>query len=427
MIKKTVIISCAGMGTRLGMDMPKCLVDLGNGITLLEMQLNQLKDVDDVRVVVGYKKELVIEKLKEINSNAKVYVNDNYMNTGTAGSFCEALKDETHDYVIALDGDLLVDPNDMKEVLNTDEEIICAEKINTEDPVLVTLDENDNVIKFSRESGTYEWAGLAQIRKDHIIKGDRHVYQLLEPLLPVKFKLIHAKEIDTPNDLIEARKWVSSNEALERYIMDNWFKSRFNIDNNYLASRHAINNRDDYDIELIKKYINESSKILDLGCGTGVLEERLEQDVSYIKAIDKYQEFLEKAKKSNKIEYEQHDVASYFDSNIYDLIMMFGVSIYLFDEELYSTINNCYNMMGDDSTFILKNQWSTSNEDYVVNKQYSDSNKNKYFGIYRSLNRMKKILEECKMQCEIVDIYPSDMNNYSNTHEYAFICKKLKK
>ena len=106
---------------------------------------------------------------------------------------------------------------------------------------------------------------------------------------------------------------------------------------------------------------------------------------------------------------------------------MFGVSIYLFDEELENTINNCYNMMSDNSTFILKNQWSTSDDDYVVNKQYSDNNKNKYFGIYRSLNRMKQILEACKMTYEVADIYPSNMNNYNNTHEYAFICKKLKK
>lgn len=28
MIKKTVVISCAGMGSRLGMDKPKCLVEL---------------------------------------------------------------------------------------------------------------------------------------------------------------------------------------------------------------------------------------------------------------------------------------------------------------------------------------------------------------------------------------------------------------
>ena len=55
MIKKTVIISCAGMGTRLGLNIPKCLVEI-NGKTLLEIQLQQLEDVEDVRIVVGYKK-----------------------------------------------------------------------------------------------------------------------------------------------------------------------------------------------------------------------------------------------------------------------------------------------------------------------------------------------------------------------------------
>ena len=68
MIKKTVIISCAGMGTRLGKNLPKCLVKISdNGLTLIETQLKQLENVDDIRVVVGYKKEMVIEKIKSIN------------------------------------------------------------------------------------------------------------------------------------------------------------------------------------------------------------------------------------------------------------------------------------------------------------------------------------------------------------------------
>ena len=49
----SIVISCAGMGTRLGLGCTKALVEI-EGKTLIERQLEILKDYDDIRVVVGY-------------------------------------------------------------------------------------------------------------------------------------------------------------------------------------------------------------------------------------------------------------------------------------------------------------------------------------------------------------------------------------
>ena len=65
--------------------------------------------------------------------------------------------------------------------------------------------------------------------------------------------------------------------------------------------------------------------------------------------------------------------------------------------------------------------------DMIVDMVYSDNNKNKYFGIYRSLINMKKMLTDYQLSHQVIDIYPSEMNNYGNTHEYAIICQKVKK
>ena len=59
-VSKTVIISCAGMGKRLGLGTSKCLVDVA-GESLIMRNLKMLDDVDDVRVVVGFQAEKVIE------------------------------------------------------------------------------------------------------------------------------------------------------------------------------------------------------------------------------------------------------------------------------------------------------------------------------------------------------------------------------
>lgn len=63
------VIPVAGKGTRLGelvKEIPKALVKV-DGITLLERTINSLKEVDveKIYVIVGYKKEQIIEFLKK--------------------------------------------------------------------------------------------------------------------------------------------------------------------------------------------------------------------------------------------------------------------------------------------------------------------------------------------------------------------------
>ena len=63
-ISRTVIISCAGMGNRLGLGSTKALVEV-EGKPLIIRHLEMLKEEKDVRVVVGYQAEKVIEVVKQ--------------------------------------------------------------------------------------------------------------------------------------------------------------------------------------------------------------------------------------------------------------------------------------------------------------------------------------------------------------------------
>ena len=92
-MKKTVIISCAGVGSRLGLNIPKCLVEINNK-SLLEFQLEQLQDVDDIRVVVGYKKDLVIDKIKTmVETTNSIQETTNSVNEETSTN--EIVNEET--------------------------------------------------------------------------------------------------------------------------------------------------------------------------------------------------------------------------------------------------------------------------------------------------------------------------------------------
>lgn len=205
----SIIISCAGMGTRLGIGMPKALVDVV-GKPLIIRQLEMMEEYEDIRIVVGYQAEKVMEVVKAYRKDIMFVFNYDYKITGTGASFSKGLLGAKK-YVVAMDGDLLVHPDDLHTFIDSDQECIGGGEPSTDNPVLMSLDENNCVVKFSREEGTQEWTGLAKIETSRLIPGTGHVYQMLEPLMPIRVKRIRTREIDTMNDYEKAVAWVRNN------------------------------------------------------------------------------------------------------------------------------------------------------------------------------------------------------------------------
>ena len=205
---KTIIISCAGMGTRLGAGVPKAIVNVGDKPIIIR-QLELLDDFDDVRVVVGFQADKVIEIVQKYRRDVMFCFNNDFRTTGTAASFSKGVVN-AKEYAVALDGDLLVHPDDLLSFLSRDEELIGGCVPGTDNPVLMTLDDKEQVIEFSRERGSLEWTGLAQIKTERLVPGTKHVYQMLEPLMPIKVMKIRTKEIDTMNDYDNAVRWIEN-------------------------------------------------------------------------------------------------------------------------------------------------------------------------------------------------------------------------
>lgn len=205
---QTIIISCAGMGTRLGIGTTKALVDI-DGKPLIIRQLEMLEDYEDIRIIVGYQADKIIEVVKEYRKDVMFAFNNDYMTTGTGASLSKGLLN-AREYVVALDGDLLVKPSDLEMILNFNGECIGGCITTTDNPVLMSTN-GDKVVSFSREKGEYEWTGLAKIKTNRLVPGEGHVYQMIEPLLPIELKIINTKEIDTMNDYEKALKWFKNN------------------------------------------------------------------------------------------------------------------------------------------------------------------------------------------------------------------------
>ncbi|HSQ97625.1 MAG TPA: NTP transferase domain-containing protein [Rickettsiales bacterium] len=210
---KHAIISCAGLGSRLGLNIPKCLVDIG-GKKMLERQLNLLKNIKDIRIVVGFKEMEVINFAKSIRKDITFVRNPNYATTSNSYSIYLATNNLKEPHII-IDGDLIIEKSTFNNFLKQcgNKNLVGVTKTKTEDAVFVKTDNNLIIESFSRtEKDKYEWCGIAYLYDIKIPKDQGYVFKELEKKLPLQAINIQCFEVDTPIDLNNAIKSINNND-----------------------------------------------------------------------------------------------------------------------------------------------------------------------------------------------------------------------
>ena len=145
------VILAAGMGTRLGSLVPKPLTSIQNEKTVLDLQVERLSDRNEIHnifVVVGYKKEIIMELFPDL---LFVY-NSGYARTNTAKSLLLALK-KIEDDVIWLNGDVYFDPEILGLMFKTRESacLVNVSECNTEE-VKYNLDQEGYIKNISKSA-----------------------------------------------------------------------------------------------------------------------------------------------------------------------------------------------------------------------------------------------------------------------------------
>ncbi len=203
---KSIVISCAGIGSRLGLGQTKALINF-NGKSLIRWQLEMLREIEDIRIVVGYQAKDVVNEVLKVRKDVIFVYNHDYFNTKTGASFYLGSKD-ANEYVIEWDGDLLVHPDDIKKILNEKGEFIGYSDITSDEAVFVKMNETGEVVAFSRQNGDFEWTGPACIKKLKVQFTHGNVFEQIEPYLPIKGLKIRAYDIDTYEDYKRVEKLI---------------------------------------------------------------------------------------------------------------------------------------------------------------------------------------------------------------------------
>lgn len=203
---QSIVISCAGIGSRLGLGTTKALLEI-EGRSLIAWQLELFKDVEDVRVVVGYQANEVVKEVLKFRSDIIFIYNHNYFETKTGASFYLGSR-HANNLVIEYDGDLLVHPDDVRLCLETEGEYIGYSEKMSDDAVFVGVDGQGNVVNFSTQQGDFEWTGPACIDRQKVRYTSGNVYNQLEHFLPMPGLKIRACDIDTFEDYERAIQFV---------------------------------------------------------------------------------------------------------------------------------------------------------------------------------------------------------------------------
>jgi choline kinase len=200
-IPTTVVMNCAGLGTRLGLGVPKSLLEFF-GRPLIQWQLKMLREVHEIRVVVGFKADEVVQAVRAVRNDVIFVYNHQYASTGTAFSLYLGARFVRGD-IISLDGDLAVVPADLSNWLAKSGRRIAVSRPTSAQPIYAKVERAADRLQvngFDRDQGEWEWTGIFRAPASEIGRTTGHVFEMLEDLLPMEADVIRAMDIDTASD-----------------------------------------------------------------------------------------------------------------------------------------------------------------------------------------------------------------------------------
>jgi choline kinase len=185
------IILAAGTGTRLmplTKDIPKPLLKINNTSLMERMMINCISNnVNEFIIVLGHKKERVIEKIDYLKNKYQVEIetveNKKYSETNTSCSVSLAIQ-QLDDDIMIINGDNVVDERMISGLLNIKETALVIDnhkKLN-EESFKIRI-ENNVIMEIGKgldiDTASGEFIGISKVSKD-----DLHLFNsILEELI----------------------------------------------------------------------------------------------------------------------------------------------------------------------------------------------------------------------------------------------------
>ncbi len=220
------VILAAGMGTRLGTLIPKPLTAIEDEKVILDFQVEALEEIiglHNIFVVVGYKKELIMEKRPRL----MFIYNDSYVQTNTSKSLLMALMKVVDEDVLWMNGDVMFDKELVHRLIDAKESccLVDTKKCGKEE-IKYTRYEDGYIEKISKqiENANGEALGVNMVVREDLQAfkealggaSDNAYFEAAMEKLTLKRELLlkpvdkgdyFCVEVDFPEDLDEVLKY----------------------------------------------------------------------------------------------------------------------------------------------------------------------------------------------------------------------------
>ena len=225
-----LVILAAGVGSRINMGIPKAMIRLVNGQTILERQIEiakQFISIEKIYVVAGYKQEMIIDKFPQIN----VISNPSYKSTNTAKSLLIALNNIDAETTIWINGDVVFDNDALSSIADSQHSCMGFIECETGDEEIKFSTTSDGAIdRVSKEIqfSSGEAIGINKIidqdftlflnalkrckNQDYFERGIELAINDGLKIFPTQITKGFAIEIDFEKDLDNANKYLLSND-----------------------------------------------------------------------------------------------------------------------------------------------------------------------------------------------------------------------
>lgn len=201
------VIAAAGLGSRLGLGLPKCMLEI-EGKTILSRLVDALRPhVSRIHVVVGYREELIIDQCALHHRDVILVRNPEFRTTNTAQSMHLGAAG-IEGKVLFLDGDLIIQEDSLAAFIAEASRhpiLVGIAPTRSEQAVCVETRPgaaSPTITGFTREARhPYEWANVVAGPAAMLAGATSYVFERLAESLPLAAHELDLREVDTPADL----------------------------------------------------------------------------------------------------------------------------------------------------------------------------------------------------------------------------------
>jgi choline kinase len=159
------IILAAGAGTRVGLNLPKCLIEI-HGKTLLQNQVETLRALDDtilISVVTGFKNRLVeqeVYSLHKIHPLIRAVHNSEAQNMGIVRSLEAANDTIVENQVLRISGDIYFSPSANIQEIVRGGDALAVQNVPSSRGETVVCRNDDLILTSNHSTDEIEWLDI---------------------------------------------------------------------------------------------------------------------------------------------------------------------------------------------------------------------------------------------------------------------------